>query len=559
MASGAGYMPAGPWPEKEGKEMADALAKHMAGRTRGTPQTEPAREDQVKNNAGGFVFGVSEETRLHRFLTIGTEGGTYYVNERDLTRDNAGVVVSMAKASNRALITQAVAVSENGRAPRNDPALFALAAAAGMGHELFRAEAFAELPKVARTGSHIISFAKYMELFRGWGPQAVKGVGRWFTSKDADALAYQLLKYKSRGDWAQRDLLRLSHFGRVPLTPEHRALFAYVMKGEVGDGLAQVVHASIAAHKIAASPIGRASVRAWTDLIRSSFLSWEMLPSEALNEPEVWRALIESNSLPQGALIRQLPRLTTIGLLKPGDVFTSTVAGLLAAPERLKRARVHPIAVLLALKTYAGGHSLRGSGTWNPVSVISDGLDAAFYSSFGAVEPAGKRIMECLDVSGSMSHPAGGLPISCREVVAAMAMVSVKTEQLATTWGFSHKIMPLDISPRRRLDDVVKTISGLPFDHTDCSLPMVLALKKGMPVDVFRVSTDNETWHGSIHPHQALENYRQATGIDARLQVVAITPTEFSIADPLDRRQLDVSGFDSAVPTLLASHARGDL
>jgi 60 kDa SS-A/Ro ribonucleoprotein len=211
------------------------------------------------------------------------------------------------------------------------------------------------------------------------------------------------------------------------------------------------------------------------------------------------------------------------------------------------------------MKTYAGGHSLRGSGTWNPVPVITNGLDAAFYSAFDAVEPSGKRIMECLDVSGSMSNPAGGLPISCREVTAAMAMVSVKTEPLTSVWGFSHKIMPLDISPRRRLDDVVASISRLPFDSTDCSLPMVLALKKGMAVDVFRISTDNETWFGGIHPHQALENYRQATGIDARLQVVAITPTEFSIADPLDRRQLDVSGFDSAVPTLLASHARGDL
>jgi 60 kDa SS-A/Ro ribonucleoprotein len=546
-------MPAGPWPEKEGKEMADALARHVSGRTRATPQTELARGDQVKNNAGGFVFGVSEETRLHRFLTIGTEGGTYYVNERELTRDNASVVTSMAKASNPHLIGQAVGVSRAGRAPRNDPALFALAAASGLGDERYRAAAFDQLPEVARTGHHIISFVKYMELFRGWGPQAVKGVGQWFMSKDPDALAYQLLKYKARDDWAQRDLLRLSHFGRVPLTPEHRALFAYVMKGEAGDGLALVVHASIAAH-------ATRSVRGWEHIIRESdSLSWEMLPSEALNEPAVWHALIETGKLPQGALIRQLPRLTIIGLLKPGDSFTHQVAGMLAMPDRLIRARVHPIAVLIALKTYAGGHSLRGSGTWNPVPVISDGLDAAFYAAFSAVEPAGKRVMECLDVSGSMSGPAGGLPISCREVVAAMAMVSVKTEPLATTWGFSRKIMPLDISPRRRLDDVVKTISGLPFDNTDCSLPMVHALKKGMPVDVFRVSTDSETWRGNIHPHQALENYRQATGIDARLQVVAITPTEFSIADPLDRRQLDVSGFDSAVPTLLASHARGDL
>lgn len=547
--------------------MADALAQHFAGRRTATPQSEPAREDQVKNSAGGFVFGVTEETRLHRFLTIGTEGGTYYVGERELTRDNAKVVVEMATASNPALVDQVLAVSVAGRAPRNDPALFALAAAAGLGSREYRAHALAALPQVARTGHHIMIFARYAELFRGWGPQLVKGVNRWYTGyQNVDNLAYQLLKYKSRGDWSQRDLLRLvarksppkghrrNGAGVPELSPEQQALFAYVMKGELSDNLPQVVHQAAAAH-------ATRKPAEWVDLIHTSHgaLSWEMLPSEALTEPSVWRALIEGGNLPQGALIRQLPRLTTIGLLKSGDMFTRRVAELLADENRLRRARVHPVSVLLALKTYASGRSQRGGGTWYPLPVISDALDAAFYASFGSVEPANKRIMDALDVSGSMSSPAGGLPISCREVVAAVAMVSARTEPLSSAWGFSDKFMSLDITPRRRLDDIVSSISRLPFARTDCSLPMQVALQRRMAVDVFRVYTDNETWYGRIHPHQALEQYRQGMGIDARLQVVAITPTSFSIADPLDRRQLDVSGFDAAVPALLASHARGDL
>jgi len=47
-------------------------------------------------------------------------------------------------------------------------------------------------------------------------------------------------------------------------------------------------------------------------------------------------------------------------------------------------------------------------------------------------------------------------------------------------------------------------VSNLPFGRTDCALPMVWALRKGLEIDHFCVYTDNETWAGTIHPHQAL-------------------------------------------------------
>ena len=102
-------------------------------------------------------------------------------------------------------------------------------------------------------------------------------------------------------------------------------------------------------------------------------------------------------------------------------------------------------------------------------------------------------------------------------------------------------------------------MSGLPFGGTDCALPMLWALRRTMEIDHFCVFTDNETWAGTIHPHQALEEYRQKTGIPARLSVVGMTPTDFTIADPADPGSLDVAGFDSAVPSLLADFARGDI
>jgi 60 kDa SS-A/Ro ribonucleoprotein len=80
---------------------------------------------------------------------------------------------------------------------------------------------------------------------------------------------------------------------------------------------------------------------------------------------------------------------------------------------------------------------------------------------------------------------------------------------------------------------------------------MVEALKNRWAVDAFVIYTDSETWAGSIHPVQALREYRERMGIAAKLVVVAMASNGFSIADPDDAGMLDVVGFDAATPQLL--------
>ena len=70
------------------------------------------------------------------------------------------------------------------------------------------------------------------------------------------------------------------------------------------------------------------------------------------------------------------------------------------------------------------------------------------------------------------------------------------------------------------------------------------------------VYTDNETWFGRVHPAQALADYRRKTDIAAKRIVVGMTSTGFSIADPDDGGMLDVVGFDSAAPAVIADFAR---
>jgi 60 kDa SS-A/Ro ribonucleoprotein len=521
--------------------------------TKTTPQTMPIPgSTQVKNAAGGYAWEVDDWARLDRFLILGSEGGTYYASERDLTVANAEVVRRCIAADGLRTVSRIVAISEAGRAPKNDPAILSLAMAAKLGDEPTRRAAYAALPKVCRIGTHLMHFAEYAQAFGGWGRGMRKAVGAWFNARPPADLALQLAKYQSRDGWSNRDLLRLAHPRAA--SPSHDRLFSWSVKGALPDGARDD---NALALIVAMEELGKIDdVVTATRMIREHRMPRECVPTQFLKFPEIWEALLES--MPMTAMIRNLATMTRVGLLAPGSAASAKVAALLADKDRLKKARVHPIAVLAALVTYKSGRGVRGKETWNPQGKIVDALDAAFYASFGAVEPAGKRMLLALDVSGSMGSGAvGGVPnLTPRVASAAMALVTAATEAAHTFVAFATELTPLAISPRQRLDDAVTEVSRLPFGGTDCGLPMIWAQKHRIDVDTFCVYTDSETWAGNVHPAQALRAYRDARGIPAKLVVVGMTSGGFSIADPNDAGMLDVVGFDTSTPPVIADFAR---
>src|SRR5690606_17049356 len=85
---------------------------------------------QVKNNAGGdTVYQVEDMDRLERFLILGTVGGTFYVNERDLTKENLGEVERIINEKGKAAVDKILEIGRSNRAPKHDPALVAFAIA----------------------------------------------------------------------------------------------------------------------------------------------------------------------------------------------------------------------------------------------------------------------------------------------------------------------------------------------------------------------------------------------------------------------------------------------
>ena len=152
-----------------------------------TPQSAPIPgTSQVRNDNAGYVWAVDDWTRLDRFLILGSEGGSYYASERKLTRENAEAVLRCIAADGARVVARIVAVSDAGRAPKNDPALFALALAAKLGDEPTRRAAHAALPRVARIGTHLFHFAEYVKALGGWGRGTMRAFARWYNDMDGE-------------------------------------------------------------------------------------------------------------------------------------------------------------------------------------------------------------------------------------------------------------------------------------------------------------------------------------------------------------------------------------
>lgn len=544
--------------------------------TKKTPQSEPIPDAyQVKNSAGGYSFQVDKWKRLERFVVLSSEGGSYYCSEKKLTLDNAKSVKECLDEDGLRVVQTVLDISENGRAPKNTPALFVLAMAAGIGSVPVKQRAFDVLPRIARTGTMLFEFCDFVQNFRGWGRGLRKGIGKWYSEKNVRDLAYQVTKYQNRNNWSHGDLLRQCHVkaeapreitgqtaGGKPLYKYHETgdlralLYRWILKGTEAISLADGCEptdplAPVWAMERAKKATTKQEI---ITLIKKYNMVRECIPTNWLTEPDVWAAMLEH--MPLTAMVRNLGVMSARGLLAPLSDAAKHVQDELGNVERLRKSRLHPLALLMALRTYAQGRGEKGKLTWTPVPQVMDALNDAFYAAFDFVEPTGKRWLLGIDVSGSMGGPISGGAITCCEAATAMAMVTLHTEPACYPMAFNQGIQPLPISKRMRLDGAMRYTRGVNFGGTDCALPMIYALQNKIPVDVFVVLTDSETWAGHIHPTQAIQEYRNKMGIGAKLIVTAMVANPFTIADPNDAGMLDVVGFDTNVPAVFSDFAK---
>jgi 60 kDa SS-A/Ro ribonucleoprotein len=478
--------------------------------------------------------------------------------------DNVTFLNEMIAKNEAVVLATIIDVSLNGRAYKQNAVLFALASV--IVHGTNKQAVKAVFNSIVRTGFQLITVVNYLNKLGGWGRAKREIVAAWF-EQDADKIAYQAIKYRQRDGWTLRDVMRKSHPKNTDTS--------------VADFILGRQHAEIddvrAIHGF--KQIQRAtSVSEVHDALREyTMLPWETIPTQFLKDVSVWKRLFANGQLRGQALIRSITRLARIGAFKDMR-FAASYAGQLTNAALIEQTRLHPINYLNASVVYQNGQKKRVKDKygyesiqlvkdWETESVIVDALDKGFHMAFKSVVPANKRTMLALDVSGSMSCDAMGLDLSCAQVSGAVAMTIARTEPMHIIRGFTSsgrdfwsgttELTDLGISANTSLSAAMDKVRQRNFGSTDCALPMVWALENKVEVDTFVVLTDNETYAGKIHPFQALKNYRRKMNIDARLAVLAVSGSEFSIADSSDSGMMDFVGFDSNAPRALADFSAG--
>lgn len=515
--------------------------------------TEQGKPTQVKNNGGGYSFKVDDWSRLERFLILGTDGGTYYVGQNDLTKQNTDFVNVLLKKDAAEVLRRTVDVSDKGRARFNSQALYVLAAAMNT-EGVDKASVKSAVAKVARTSTHLFEYAQYLENLGGWGRAKRESIANWYTEKSDDQLALQLVKYRQRNGWTHRDMMRLAHPKGMSQVLGNFAL-GKALDGPVPailEGYLKVQEAKTAKEVVA--------------LVLEYRLPWETVPTEWHKDLSVWRALFEAG-MGQTALIRNVTRFARLNAFSD-LIFAKQYADKLANAESIRKGRIHPIAFLNAsivhergqLKTITehgyGYKHLSKDWTTNPK--VLKALQDGFYAAFGNIEPANKRTMVALDVSGSMGSYANGMDLTCAEVGAAISMFILRSEPYTEIRGFSSSFVDLGLTENDSFKQVLAKTNRMNFGSTNAALPMQHAQKNNQEIDTFVVVTDNEVNTGK-QPFRALESYRNATGIPARMAVFGVSASPFTIADPDDKGSLDFVGFDANAPRALADFSAGRL
>lgn len=514
------------------------------------------RNDMSQNRGGGYGFNLTDNQILQRFLVTGCGQGTYKAGSSTDITNSVGALKTLIIKNGNAFVDEVVKFSVEGRGPSNDPALYALSLASTSNDVDVRKKALDPhlFSQVVRTGTHLFTFLNYVQSMRGWGKALRKAVSRWYEDKSPSALSYQILKYRQRNGWTHRDVLRKSH-PKVENGPKND-LLKYIAQGHRSHEItraAELTNPKVALFEQLQSASKASEIVSTISNQPDKSIAWEFLPTHFLSDPEVWEALLPNINI--GALIRNLGRLTSLGLVGGGSSNEKLITDKLLNRDALLRARIHPFNLLNALAVYRTGQGYRGSLTWNTNSNVKDAIEEAMYLCFQSVQPTNKRIMIGLDVSGSMDmHKiSDGSDLSCREAAVLLTMVTAFVEQNCSIYGFSNTLIPLSINPTQTLFTNIATVNSLEFGHTNPGLLIEKALSENIPVDAFIIYTDNESNHGH-HPSVLLKQYRQRTGINSKFITVGMTGhLSATVADPKDPGMLDIVGFDTATPKVISS------
>ncbi len=521
----------------------------------------------VTNYAGGAVHAVSWSQLFDRFITLGTTGGTFYATEQRLQEDIAPeLLTGYVQAGPSAIMELAARIPT---LPLLRPSLLLTALALVAGSNEMKHAVVQHIHQLAPTLSHLLTVVSYYNTLRlnsysdvhsdrkrvPHGRSWRRAVSAWLTRRDAQSLAYQMLKYKRRDGVSVSQLLRYAH--PKPPTDTHSALFHWALYGwpSVGDEphpdhVLRLVWAVERLHRLHPTDVATA-----VDLIATYRMVREMVPTSFLQHRSVWAALVPF--MPIHALLRSIVSLSRIGVFSDQATRPHVLAMVerrLTDEEVLRS--VHPLHIYLALTTYKAGYSAVTREHWSVdtdlVRILTNSLDR----SFAKGNPSNKRIVVALDISGSMRRTYDNAQVSSYvpiHIGALLLAYILRIEPYATAYLFTDRTFDYHGTTHRGVMDTITYVCSYPSGNTDISSPLFRAMQDVPDADAVVLITDNETWKNKQPIHVVMDRYRAITKKPTKLIVIGLTATRYTVADPNDPYAYNIAGFSTTVPDVLSS------
>lgn len=518
--------------------------------------TEPIlgrEQDMKQNHTGGFVFEIEAVDVFERFVLLGITGTMYQTSSQQF-REMSPLVRKFMDEHAEESLAIIIDASENNRAISLSPVLYTFAYLCKKGKREIRQAAFSALERVVRTPTQLFEWVEYCQGFGGWSSGMRKAVNRWYANKSMHNLAYQLLKYRQRNGWTNVDVWNLSHifsFLKKQNAKDKIALLQYVYNGyDANDteDFPRIVEGYEKMKQVSTSDEA-------AQLVSEYRLVRELVPTQWLNDGKVWEALLES--MPLTAIIRNLGTMTRLGVF---DVFDSAgnldrVEKLLLDKEILKKSRIHPYVLLKALLTYTSGGGYRTS--WTPIPRISSVLNRALELSFDTIETTGKNFLVACDASGSMtwSENIDGVSVEPVKIATVLGLAAIKAEKNSYMITYDSSVKHPHIKKTDGFEEAVTKVLRSGGGSTNPSAVFQYALNEIHNVGVFVLITDNEVNSGE-HAYELFKQYQKKYNPDAKMIVIGLTVTDFSLGDPNDASVLNIAGFNSSVPRLISEFAK---
>lgn len=481
--------------------------------------------------------------------------------------EHAGALLSMLQESRGAEVVEEIKrFTQDGRAVRMGPSIFALALCSQHSELNTRQAAFKALKDVCRDPAHLFAFIQFKkELKEGmkcgiWGRALRRALSDWYNEQDAMSLAAAVTKCKKREGWSHQDLLRLSH--TKPAKDAIALISKYVTKGwkevqvayEDKENSEEVVGVFSYLEVVEKVKHSRDEMEVVT-LVEEHKLEKEQLLTEHLKSNQIWSALLKE--MPLHSVLKMLGRLTFKKVLEPGSSQTHFVCDRIQSETALKKAKIHPFSILLASENYKKGQGYQGKPKWEADSSILKAMDSAFYKSFMNVEPVGKCFVVAVDVSTSLTSVVPGTSVSTAAAAAAITMILARTEANTHVLVYSEgTVVPFSVSADMTLEEATDELVKLQSKRIDCTLPITWATENGKAVDVFIIVTNNPLWTDTASPLESLKKHREASGANSKLVMCGLTNIGNSIAHTEDRGLLSISGFDLGAFSIIRNLAQ---